>query len=108
MLKEYFKELKNLEIYETEHGFILYRIQNENQLYIRDVYVSPKFRNSGIAFKMADTLIEMAKNEYDCEILLGDVEPSNNNATASIKFLLAYGMQVVEANDDEIIFGKQI
>lgn len=108
MIKEYLKELKNLDIYETDKGFVLYRIQNEDQLYIRDIYVLPEHRKSGIAAKMADEVVLMAKEQYGCTIMIGDVEPSNQKATDSIKVLLAYGMEVLEANDDEIIFYKHI
>lgn len=107
MFEEYFKELKNLEVYKTEYGFILYRIQNDDQLYVRDVYVAPKFRRKGLASKMTDEISNLAKDS-GCKLLIVDVEPSNNNATESIKLILAYGMKVAEANDDEILFVKEI
>lgn len=107
MVKDYLKELKGLDIYETEDGFILYRIQ-ENCLYVRDIYVIPERRKSKVAASMADELAVIIKKSHGCNVMLGDVEPSNNNATDSIKVLLAYGMSVLEANDDEIIFYKQI
>jgi ribosomal protein S18 acetylase RimI-like enzyme len=107
MFQDYFKELKNLEVYETESGFVLYRVQNDDELYVRDVYVAPQFRRKGIASKMVDELSNLAK-ESGCKLLIVDVEPSNNNATESIKLILAYGMRVAEANDDEILFVKEI
>ncbi len=107
MFEEYFRELKNLEVYKTEYGFVLYRIQSDAQLYIRDIYVKPEYRKGGVAAKMADEVAVLAK-EKGCTIMIGDVEPSNNNATDSIKVLLAYGMKVAEANDDEILFVKEI
>lgn len=106
MFKEYFKELKNLEVYESENGFVLYRIQPP-YLYIRDIYVKPEHRRSHLAATMADGLAEFAKT-LGCTHMLGDVEPSNQGATASVKVLLAYGMSVAEANQDEIIFIKEI
>jgi ribosomal protein S18 acetylase RimI-like enzyme len=107
MFPEYFKELKNLELYQTEYGFVLYRIQNEGQLYIRDLYVKPEYRRGGLGFKMADELVELAKKQ-GCTMMIADVEPTNGNATSSVKFILAYDMQVAEANDDEILFVKEI
>lgn len=106
MFKQYFRELKNLEVYEEENGFVLYKIE-ENLLYIRDIYVKPENRKSKLAATMADKVAEFAKT-LGCDTMIGDVEPSNNNATDSIKVLIAYGMRVVEANDDEIIFAKEI
>ncbi len=107
MLKQYLKELKGLDVYETEDGFILYKVQDEH-LYVRDIYVLPEKRKKGVAAEMADELAEIIKKSHGCTIMLGDVEPSNNSATDSIKVLLAYGMSVLEANDDEIIFYKHI
>lgn len=106
MFKDYFSELKNLEVYEEQDGFVLYKIEDDS-LYIRDIYVKPDFRKSGLAAKMADTLAEYAKT-LGCVRMIGDVEPSNNNATDSIKVLIAYGMKVAVANDDEILFVKEI
>jgi ribosomal protein S18 acetylase RimI-like enzyme len=106
MFKEYYKELKNLEVYEEENGFVLYRLQHP-YLIIRDIYVKPEHRRSHLAANMADKLAKVAK-ELGFTHMLGDVEPSNNAATASIKVLLAYGMRVKEANQDEIIFIKEL
>jgi ribosomal protein S18 acetylase RimI-like enzyme len=107
MIKQYLKELKGLDVFETEDGFILYKIKDEH-LYVRDIYVLPEKRKKGVAAKMADELAEIIKVSHGCTVMLGDVEPSNQNATDSIKVLLAYGMTVLEANDDEIIFFKYI
>lgn len=107
MIKQYLKELKGLDVYETEDGFILFKIEDE-YLYVRDIYVLPEKRKKGVAAKMADELAAIVKKTHDCTAMLGDVEPSNHNATDSIKVLLAYGMKVLEANDDEIIFFKYI
>lgn len=106
MFKEYFKELKDLHVYEEENGFILYKLQPP-YLYIRDIYVKPEHRRSHLAADMADKLAKVAK-DLGYTHMLGDVEPSNNSATASIKVLLAYGMRVKEANQDEIIFIKEL
>lgn len=107
MIKEYFKELKNLQIYEKENSFTLFRIQGKI-LYIHDMYVKPEFRRTGVAYEMADELIEVAK-DCGCTHVLADVEPSNINSTASIKFILNYGgFTLKQANDNEIILIKEI
>lgn len=107
MIKEYFKELKGLELYEEEHGFVLFRI-SPPYLYIHDMYVKPDYRQSGLAKDMADKLLAAAKEECGCTHLMADIQPSNHTATLAMKVLLAYGMSVVEANQDEIIFIKEI
>jgi predicted GNAT family acetyltransferase len=72
MFEDYFKELKNLDVYKTEYGFVLYRIQNDDQLYIRDIYVKPEHRKGGVAARMADEVAIMAK-EQGCTLMIGDV-----------------------------------
>ncbi len=106
MFKEYFMELKDLQVYETNEGFILYRITPQH-LYLADVYVKPEFRRNRNSFSMADSLVEVAR-DAGCQYVLCDVEPSNINATASVKVILAYGFQIAEAHQDEIIFIKDI
>lgn len=106
MFVDYFKELKDLEVYEEDNGFVLFRISPPH-LIIRDIYVKPEFRRSHLAARMADGLGEFAKT-LGCTHMLGDVEPSNQGATASVKVLLAYGMRVHQANTDEIIFIKEL
>lgn len=105
MFKEYFTELKDLQVYETEKGFILFRIA-ENHLYLADVYIKPEFRRNRNSFSMVDDLITETRIENNYNYLLCDVEPSNINATIATKTILAYGFQVVEAHHDEIIFVK--
>lgn len=107
MIKEYFKELKGLDIFEEEHGFILYRIQPP-YLYIHDMYIKPEMRQTGVARDMADRLCAAAKDHLQCTHLMADIQPSNRTATLSMKVLIAYGMEIVEANHDEIILTKEI
>lgn len=106
MLKEYFKEIQNLDIIENEYGFILYRITDDN-LHIQHIYVKPRARTMKIATMLADELVEKAKSE-GCITMTGDIEPTNQNATDSMKFILSYGLSVLEANDNEVIFYKHI
>ncbi len=106
MIKEYFKELKGLELYEEEHGFVLFRIQPP-YFYIHDMYIKPEYRQTGLAKSMADKLLEASK-ECGCTHLMADIQPSNKTATMAMKVLLAYGMQIKEANHDEIILTKEI
>jgi GNAT superfamily N-acetyltransferase len=106
MIKEYFKEIQNLDIIENEHGFILYRIEDAN-LHIQHMYIKPESRAMKIATALADDLVAKAKDE-GCLTMTGDIEPTNNNATQSMKFILSYGLKVLEASENEIIFYKHI
>jgi ribosomal protein S18 acetylase RimI-like enzyme len=107
MIKECFKELMNLDLYEEEHGFILFRIDGKF-VYIYLMYVKPEHRKSHYAKNMADNLCKKAKEHLGCTHLMADIQPSNLTATMAMKVLIAYGMEVKEANHDEIILTKEI
>lgn len=107
MLKEYFKELKGLDLYEEEHGFILYKLLGSH-LYIVHQYTKPEHRRSGYGHRMASNLLTAAKETLGATHLICDVEPSNGNATASIAFIIAYGCKVLSSHDDEIKFIKEL
>lgn len=93
---------------ETEQGFATYRFLNEKKtVYIVDIYVLPEFRKSGLAADMANEIAEIAKKEGATE-MLGTVSPSANTATDSMKVLLAYGMKLLNASEQLIVFRKDI
>ena len=104
---DYLRERTDDEILETENGFATYRILNESQVYIMDIYVIPKERLFGIARKLGDEICERAKN-IGCTELIGTVNPSCYGANESIKTLLAYGMDVYASNENVIYFKKRI
>lgn len=106
---EYIKERLGREIIETEHGFASYVIcgENQNECYIIDIYTSPEFRKQGAASTLADLITEKAK-ELGCTILSGSVDPTTNNATDSLKVLLAYGFELVAIGNGLIWFKKEI
>jgi ribosomal protein S18 acetylase RimI-like enzyme len=106
MIKEYFKETQNLDYFEDEYGFILYRIQDDN-LHIQHMYVKPEARYMKVGTMLADKLVAKAK-ELGCSSMTGDVELENLKATDSLKFILSYGLEIMEATEDEIILGKYI
>jgi predicted GNAT family acetyltransferase len=104
---EYLKEKTNDEIIESEDAFATYRFLNEKQVYIVDVYVKPHLRKQGIAFKMAEKIIEIAKAK-GCTEGIGTVIPSNKGSTESVKFLLACGMTILSASENMIVLRKEI
>lgn len=101
----YYSEREGYQTLETDHGFAIYKIFNEI-VYLRDIYVSPDYRKTGLAKDMANEVSAIAKAQ-GCKILRGTVDTRANNATQSIKVLLAYGMHVVPSNEI-LVFEKEI
>jgi GNAT superfamily N-acetyltransferase len=105
---DYIKERTFDDIIETEQGFATYRYLNEGKsVYIIDIYVIPESRKVGVAGYLADRIVKEARIVGATE-LLGSVIPSARNSTVSIQVLLGYGMTVLSAGPDLIIFRKEI
>jgi len=104
---QYLKERTNDEIIETKKGFLTYRFMPTGEVYIVDLYIHPDFREQGEASALADEVVAIAK-QRGCTELLGSVVPSNKGSTASLKVLLAYGMNLKSSTNDFILFSKGI
>lgn len=105
---DYVKERENFQTLETRQGFATYIIEG-SCCYIRDIYVVPEARKSRVGSLLADCIAEIAKKE-GCTMLVGSVCPATNNATNSLKALLAYGFQLasVDYQKNLIMFSKGI
>lgn len=102
----YIKERLNKQIYEDENGFATYFEEND-YIYIEDIYVIPEKRKEGIASYYADHIAKIAEaNGY--KKLLGSVVPSANGSTESIKVLISYGFKLASSHDNIIYFIKEI
>jgi ribosomal protein S18 acetylase RimI-like enzyme len=106
MFEEYFKEKKGLTAFKNQFGFVMYAIVDDS-LYIRDFYVKPESRRQGVAYQMTDLLIAYAK-EQGCTQVIADVEPRDLKSTESLKFILNYGFEVYDADENEILLKYEI
>jgi len=108
MYADYLKERTNDEILESNEGFATYRYLNEGKsVYIIDIYVRPEFRQTGAASALANVICQIA-DKKGCTEVLGTVIPSAKGSTASLKVLLAYGMELQHSSNDLIVFRKAI
>lgn len=103
---KYVKERENKNILEREHGFATYSFAKDH-VYIEDIYVTPEHRKSSLASEMADEIAKIAKSQ-GINVMLGSVCPQTNNATTSIRVLLAYGFSLLHSSEDMIYFKKEI
>jgi ribosomal protein S18 acetylase RimI-like enzyme len=106
MIKDYFKETQNLDYFENEYGFIMYKIQETN-LHIQHMYIKPEARAMKVGTILADELVTKAR-ELGCITMTGDVDSLNLKATESLKFILSYGLEIVTISEDEILLGKYL
>lgn len=102
---KYIREREEKEILEYDEGFATFKIFDNGECYLQDIYVVPDARKTGMAAKMADKVVEIAK-ERGCNTLVGSVCVDDKNATLNMKIFLAYGMEIYK-NSGTIIFLKK-
>lgn len=108
MYARYIRERTWDEIIETTWGFATYRWMADGKgVYIIDIYVLPGRRTQGEAAAIADQIVKIAK-ERGCTELFGTVDTSAKGSSDSVKVLLAYGMTPHSANNNVIVFRKEI
>lgn len=89
------------------HGFASYVFPDENTCYIKDIYVVPELRKTGLASDIAANIEAIAK-QRGCTRLIGSVVPSAKGSTSSLKVLLSYGFRLESSANDFILFVKDI
>jgi predicted GNAT superfamily acetyltransferase len=103
---QYIQERLGKHIVESDKGFATYYFINEG-VYIEDLYVVPEARQSGEATRLADEIASIAKQKGYTK-MYGSVKPTSKNSTTSLKVLLAYGFELLEAGPDAVILVKGI
>lgn len=106
LYSQYLEELGHKKIIETEFGFASYIITG-NECYIEDIYIVPEKRQLLGASDLANKVVEEAKKQ-NCKYLIGTVNTSINDPTRSIKVLFGYGFKFLRANQNALVFIKDI
>jgi GNAT superfamily N-acetyltransferase len=105
---EYIKEREGKRIIEDEYGFATYYTYNNNEfMYIEDLYVVPEKRKEGRASYYADEVASIARKK-GIKKLLGSIDLEANGSTTNMKVLLAYGFELYSANGNIIYLKKEI
>lgn len=103
----YIKEREDKDIIESDKGFATYKIFDNGECYLQDIFVLPNFRKDGLATQMANEVVDIAK-EHGCHTLIGSVCTDTNYSTRNLQVFLAYGMQVHKIIGNLIFLKKDI
>ena len=106
MYAQYLREREGVGVVETSRSMAIYVINNE-ECYIRDIFVLPEFRNKHESYKIADLVAEIGRKS-NCKILTGSVVPTMANSNKSIKMLMGYGMKLHSSRENLIFFSKDL
>lgn len=104
---DYIKEREDKEIIESDKGFATFKIFDNGECYLQDIYVVPNHRKSHYATEMTDKVVAMAR-EKGCNILIGSVCTDDKYATRNMKVFLAYGMEIYKTVGIMIFLKKNI
>lgn len=91
---------------EEPHGFLLYRIVGEECI-IGDIYVEAEKRQLGIAAELADKCTEIARAN-GCKILSCQTQITGGDDHLSMLAILHYGFKPITANNNVVIYVKEI
>lgn len=103
---QYKWERESVHTLETAYGFLTYKFNGE-ECTIYDIFVTKEHRRSGVAWKMADEVSELALSK-GCKFLGGFIHLNLPGAQESLKAHLAYGFRVDSANNDCMIVIKDL
>lgn len=106
MWAEYNKECLGFDSYINEHGFVLYRIEND-QCFIQDLYIKKDSRGKELFRTLVDVVVEAAK-KHKCNRLVSQINVANATSSASISMHTKYGMKLVSAHNNVLLFLKEI
>lgn len=102
---QYLAEREDKDIIETDKGFATFKVFDNGECYLQDIYVVPSERKTGLATEMADMVSKIAKAR-GCNLLVGSVCTDDKYATRNLQVLIAYGMEIYK-NVGTVIFLKK-
>jgi GNAT superfamily N-acetyltransferase len=103
---QYIQEREGKSILESDKGYATYSFTDDG-CYIEDIFVIKEHRKSGEAARLADQIVEIARQK-GCKKLYGSISPSANGSTASLKVLLSYGFRLSSSANNFILFVMDI
>lgn len=103
---DYVKERLNKSTIESEHGFVVFQLFDED-VYIEDVYIAPEQRSNGLGRIFIEAVNSIAKDKGK-KYLTTTVRPSAAGSTHSLKCVLGVGFELYSATQDAIFFRKEV
>lgn len=103
---KYLEEKTNIEILESDYGFVTYEIQ-DTRCYISDVFTIKEKRLEGLMLKMCLEVGEIAKAR-GCDCVIGTVILSNKDSTEGLKACISMGMKLLKAENNVIYLIRDI
>lgn len=110
MYAAYKQEFENVfTVYEPEIGFANFKFENENSIYVQEVYVKPEHRGKRWAAKLTDACLKNAKIlNKNIDKIYTTVGIGGNTVDSSLRAITEYGFKLLSADSKLIYFYKEI
>jgi GNAT superfamily N-acetyltransferase len=95
---KYISEREGLEIFETEHSFVTYKLSGD-ECFIKNMCVLPDERAHGRARYLINQLGELAKAS-NCKFITANIDLKDKGASNTLLAALRIGFKVIQANND--------
>jgi GNAT superfamily N-acetyltransferase len=93
---------------EEDGAFLLYKILPEtSELVIGEIYVEPQKRKDGLATRLANQAMMIAKMK-DLKYLTCQTQLTGKADEVSLIAILSYGFKPIKAHDNFIIFAREV
>lgn len=102
----YIQEKAGFSLIEWDNAFITYSISGDN-CFIGDLWVDADYRREKIAWKLADHLSEIAKNN-GCKRLTSTAITNSNGIEAALMTQFAYGFRIIGSDNEKIYLSKEL
>ncbi len=104
MYKDYCREMYDRDVLIDEHGFIVYKIYEDNSLYIHAIYVEKDKRKEGYGRYLEQKVI----NKENVSSVYCYVDLTTSNPELSLKSILMGGYTIHASDQEKIVLRKDI
>lgn len=111
MYAAYRLEIENVHtVFIDDIGFANYKFEENNSIYVQEVFVQSNIRGLKYAAKLTDMCIKDAEDNCDHKIktIYTTVAPTGKAADKSLRAITDYGFKVLKTDNELIYFYKEI
>ena len=96
-------------VYEPEIGFANFKFEDENAIYVQEVYVTPEARGQRWAAQLTGKCIKEAKEiNPNINMIYTTVGVQGNTVNSSLRAITEYGFKLLKTDNELIYFYKEI
>jgi hypothetical protein len=106
MFEKYMKERQNADLYQTDRGFIFYRIEGF-ECFIVELFVEEEHRGSSALKELIET-VELQAKDCECKALTGNIYLSDKGCNRTLNAAFKMGFKLGAANNNVLFIVKEL